>query len=312
MNNSGDPIDEPVAVTSKQRSETSDRENLLERIFAHAPDAVFLSRMDGQILDANLAASSMLGYSKQELLSMFPWDFVTSASREEILSQLAGLTLAQPFSMERTYRKKSGEFRGIDLRLTRFNWPGGDLVIASCRDVTEKRQLEEKLLRSERNLAEGQRLSKTGSWMLDYETGVTDWSVETCRIFGFPDPPPSPHYSEFIARVRAEDQEAVNQALRESFETGQPRPLRYVFELPNGTQKNIETVAELREEVGSSRKLIGTVMDVTERVEAERFRRGQLEALKSTLIALAKESDPDKALERNSLPESDPAGVHYQ
>jgi PAS domain S-box-containing protein len=297
MNNSSDNFDEPVAVSLKQGSEISEREKLLESIFAHAPDAVFLARMDGQILDANLAASSMLGYSKQELLSMCPWDFVTSASREDILSQLGGLTLAQPISMERTYRKKSGDFRGIDLRLTRFNWPGGDLVIASCRDVTEKRQLEEKLLRSEKNLAEGQRLSKTGSWMLDYETGVTDWSVETCRIFGFPDPPPSPHYDEFIARVRGEDQEAVNQALRESFETGQPRPLRYVFELPDGTKKNIETVAEAIEEIGSSRKLIGTVMDVTERMEADRFRRGQLEALKSTLIALAKESDPDKALE---------------
>jgi PAS domain S-box-containing protein len=297
MTHSGDHIDGAGAVTLNPGSETSERENLLERIFAHAPDAVFLARMDGQILDANLAASVMLGYSKQELLSMFPWDFVTSASREEILSQMSGLTLAQPFSMERTYRKKSGEIRGIDLRLTRFNWPGGDLVIASCRDVTEKRQLEEKLQRSEKNLAEGQRLSKTGSWILDYETGVTEWSVETCRIFGFPDPPPSPHYNEFIARVRPEDQEAVNQALRESFETGQPRPLRYVFVLPDGTQKNIETVAEMRAEIGSSRKLIGTVMDVTERVEAERFRRGQLEALKSTLIALAKESDPDKALE---------------
>ncbi len=229
---------------------------------------------------------------------MYPWDFVTSASQDEILSQLAGLILAEPFSMERTYRKKSGEFRGIDLRLTRFNWLGGALVIASCRDVTDKRQLEEKLRRSEKNLADGQRLTKTGSWMLDFETGVTDWSVETCRIFGFSDPPPSPHYSEFIARVRAEDQEAVNQALRESFETGQPRPLRYVFELPDGTKKNIETVSEPIEGVGSSRKLIGTVMDVTERVEGERARRGQLDALTSTLTALAQESDPDKALEQ--------------
>jgi PAS domain-containing protein len=100
------------------------------------------------------------------------------------------------------------------------------------------------LRQSERNLAEGQRLTKTGSWILDYKTGNTDWSVETCRIFGFPDPPPSPHYSEFRARVRPEDREAVDRGLRESFETGEPRPLEYIFILPDGVRKNIETISQ--------------------------------------------------------------------
>ena len=165
---------------------------------------MIVAEPDGRIIDANPAACEVLGYSKQELLRMYPWDFVTSASRKEILMLIQGMRPGMPVTVQRTYRSKNGELKIMDLHLTRCDVAGSDLVIVSCRDVTERQQLEARLRRSEKNLAEGQRLTKTGSWILDFKIGNTDWSVETCRIFGFPDPPPSPHYSEFRGRVRPE------------------------------------------------------------------------------------------------------------
>lgn len=172
-------------------------------------------------------------------------------------------------------------------------------------EVEDRKRAEEKLRRSEQSLAEGQRLTKTGTWILDFQTGNTDWSVETCRIFGFPEPPPSPHYREFRARVHPEDQEATDRGLRESFETGEPRPLRYRFLLPNGDRKFIETISEpVKDETGAVLRLMGTIMDVTERRLAEEalqsseiLARGQLHALTRTVEALATESEPDKFLE---------------
>ena len=178
--------------------------------------------------------------------------------------------------------------------------------VGAVMDITKQKRLENRLRQSEQNLAEGQRLTKTGSWTLDFKTGNTDWSVETCRIFGFADPPPSPHYSEFRARVRPEDREAVDRGLRESFETGEPRPLEYIFILPDGVRKNIETISQpVRDETGTVVKLMGTVMDVTERKAAaealrgsEVLAHGQLDALKKTLDVLAHESEPEKFLEQ--------------
>jgi signal transduction histidine kinase len=94
--------------------------------------------------------------------------------------------------------------------------------------------------------------------------------------------------------------------LKESFETGEPRPLKYVFILPDGTQKNIETISEpVRDEAGNVVKLMGTVMDVTERQNAEdalraseRLARGQIETLTRTLDVTARESSPDKIVEQ--------------
>jgi PAS domain S-box-containing protein len=69
--------------------------------------------------------------------------------------------------------------------------------------------------------------------------------------------------------VRPEDREGVDQGLRESFETGKPQPLKYVFILPDGTRKNIETISQPVWDESGTLRLMGTVMDVTERVTAE-------------------------------------------
>jgi PAS domain S-box-containing protein len=253
------------------------RMDQLEGLFAHVVDAIFVAETDGLIIDANPAACALLGYARSELLAMHPWDFVVSASREEILGLIQGVQLGTPVTIQRTYRCKTGEQKLMDLRLTRCDLAGRNLIIVSCRDITEQKHLEDRLRRSEKNLAEGQRLTKTGSWILDFNTGNTDWSVETCRIFGFPDPPPSPHYSEFRARVRPEDRDGVDRGLRESFETGEPRPLKYIFVLPDGVRKYIETISQpVRDEAGAVVRLMGTVMDVTERVKAgEALRRSE-------------------------------------
>ncbi len=251
------------------RDKSRGRVEQLEGLFTHMADAIFVTELNGQIIEVNPAACAMLGYQATELLGKHPWDFVTSAPREEILGLIQKMKIGTPVAVQRIYRCKTGEQKLLDIRLTRFSHSERDLIIASCRDITEQKRLEDRLRQSERNLAEGQRLTKTGSWILDFKTGNTDWSVETCRIFGFPDPPPSPHYSEFRARVRSEDREGVDRGLRESFENGEPQPLKYIFILPDGTRKNIETISQpVRDDEGKL-KLMGTVMDVTERVKVQ-------------------------------------------
>src|ERR1700677_3643130 len=299
---------EPMLIELQRcRSELDEcrrRMGQMEGLFANVADAIFVGELDGRIVDVNPAACELLGYSKEELLGMRPWDFITNLSRGKILGQFKQLQTGVPVTLWRTYRRKDGGLLEMEVRVARFSCADGDFIIVSSRDITERIRLEARLRRSEKNLAEGQRLTKTGSWILDFKTGNTDWSVETCRIFGSPDPPPSPHYSEFRARVRPEDREGVDRGLSECHETGEPRPLEYVFILPNGVNKHIETISQaVKDEAGEGR-LMGTVMDITERKKAaealrasEPLARGQLDALKKTLDALSKESEPEKFLE---------------
>ncbi len=60
-----------------------------------------------------------------------------------------------------------------------------DLYSDLQQENIDRRRAEAELQRSEAFLAEGQRISHTGSWGWNLSTGKLVWSEEHCRIFGF-------------------------------------------------------------------------------------------------------------------------------
>ncbi len=283
-----------------------------EGILEIAEDAIISVDSNQRILLFNQGAEKVFGYAQAEVIGkslnlLLPQRFAQAhRSHIEKFAKTSEISRSMAQRSAVFGRRKDGSEFPAEASISKLDLGKETLFTVILRDITEQKRLENRLRQSEKNLAEGQRLTKTGSWILDYHTGNTDWSVETCRIFGFPDPPPSPHYSEFRARVRPEDREAVDRGLRESFETGEPRPLEYVFILPNGVEKNIETISQpVKDETGTVLRLMGTVMDVTERKQAadalrasDLLARGQLDALKKTLDRLSLESEPEKFLEQ--------------
>jgi PAS domain S-box-containing protein len=307
----------PNAGAQSESIEGQQNENTLTQsadrfmgILEIADDAIISVDAAQRIVLFNQGAEKVFGYKPNEVIGqpldqLLPERFL-QVHREHIqrFEQSPEASRLMGQRREVAGRRKNGVEFPAEASISRLDLGGEVLFTVILRDVTERKLLEARLRRSEQNLAEGQHLTKTGSWILDFQTGNTDWSVETCRIFGFSDPPPSPHYSEFRARVRLEDRDAVDRGLRESFETGEPRPLSYVFVLPDGTRKHIETVAKRFIDIDGGVKLMGTVMDVTERKRAEdairasaKWARGQADALASTLDALARESSSDRIVE---------------
>ena len=300
-------------ITEKKKSEDllNAAKARFEGILEIAEDAIISVDPTQRILLFNQGAQKVFGYAESEALGQ-PLDLLLPqrsihAHRSQFEGFARSAEISRLMAQRRAVfgRRKDGSEFPAEASISKLDLGQEVLFTVILRDITEQKRLENRLRASERNLAEGQRLTKTGSWILDYPTGNTDWSVETCRIFGFPDPPPSPHYSEFRARVHPEDREAVDRGLRESFETGEPRPLEYIFVLPDGRRKNIETISQpVRDEAGTVVRLMGTVMDVTERKQAaealrasDLLARGQLEALTGTLAVITKESKPEKFLE---------------
>lgn len=305
----GAVMDNTDSITAQEATRAAKAR--FEGILEIAEDAIICVNSQQRIVLFNQGAEKAFGYSQHEVIgqpldSLLPGRFA-AAHRGHIESFGKSPEVSRLMGQRRELfaRRKDGSEFPAEASISKLALGGELTFTVILRDITEQKRLENRLRQSENNLAEGQRLTKTGSWILDYHTGNTDWSVETCRIFGFPDPPPSPHYSEFRARVRPEDREAVDRGLRESFETGEPRPLEYIFVLPNGVKKNIETISQpVKGETGTVLRLIGTVMDVTERKQAaealcasDLLARGQLDALKKTLDRLSQESEPEKFLQ---------------
>jgi PAS domain S-box-containing protein len=136
--------------------------------------------------------------------------------------------------------------------------------------LTERKRAEEELRRSEAYLAEGQRISHTGSWGWNLSTGELFWSQEHFRIFGFDPEKGRPSYPMFLERIHPKDlnfvEHAIDLAVRERSEF----EVNYRIVLTDGSTKYLQSVGHpVVGEHGDLTGLIGTVMDVTERKHAD-------------------------------------------
>jgi PAS domain S-box-containing protein len=113
----------------------------MDGLFAHVADAVFVVECDGQIIEVNPATSALFGYSKEEFLVMYPWDFVTSIPRAEILAAIDSLKNGVPSSLQCLCRAKNGVEKAISLHLNRNDFCGRDLVVVTGRDVTNEQRV---------------------------------------------------------------------------------------------------------------------------------------------------------------------------
>ena len=144
----------PISSGPKRRCASEQR---FRTFVDHASDAFFLQDDQGLILDVNRRACESLGYTRDELIGMTPFDFdpdVTPARAQDGVRKLiAGETVA----FESRHRSKDGTTFPVELR-GRIFWEGGRLFIVSlARDITARKRAEEALRLSEqryRSLAE--------------------------------------------------------------------------------------------------------------------------------------------------------------
>ena len=148
----------------------------------------------------------------------------------------------------------------------------GELVqfVGTSTDITERKRADEALRRSEAYLAEGQRMTRSGSWAWDVRTGALFWSQEIFRIYGF-DPEMKPTWSTFLERIHPEDRPAMEQ--RAKMESTQKEWVNsdadFRIVLPDGKIKHLHTIAHpVLDESGEITEVVGTVMDITEQHEA--------------------------------------------
>jgi two-component system cell cycle sensor histidine kinase/response regulator CckA len=137
-------------------------------------------------------------------------------------------------------------------------------------DISERKRAEEKLIQSERQLAEAQQLAHVGNWNWDLQSNTLTWSDEHYRMFGLQPQEFTPSYQALLEYVHPQDRDRVTETVERSLKTLEPFSYHIRVIQPNGEVRIIHSRGNVtsNEQVQPIR-VFGTAQDVTERKQAE-------------------------------------------
>jgi PAS domain S-box-containing protein len=191
-------------------------------------EGIVLQQADGQITACNASAERILGLTAQQMQGLTSVDPRWQAIYEdgspfpgELHPAMVTLRTGKPQSnVIMGIHKPDGSLTWIAINSQPLIHPGETrayAAVTSFSDITERREAEEKLRKSEANLAATQRVAHVGNWEFDVLTQEILWSEELFRIFGFDPTEPEPTFDEHLQQIHPDDralwQEVVGQAL---------------------------------------------------------------------------------------------------
>jgi PAS domain S-box-containing protein len=173
---------------------------------------------------------------------------------------------------EARMRRIDGNFRSFLVRVTPNHDQDGNLVnwYGTHTDVDDLKRAQDLLRKSEADLAEGQRISHTGSWTWSSDTDRILWSEECARIFGFGPHERNVPYTALLERIHPEDRSLVGAQHEKAMLAGGDYSMEHRIILSDRSIKTVLSQGRLVRNAGNQViEYVGTIMDITEQKKNE-------------------------------------------
>jgi two-component system sensor histidine kinase UhpB len=299
-----------MAVLTISRNVTEERRDeatvglILETIFEQAPIGISVTDLDGHFLAVNRCTREILGFHgdglpRKTMREMSPPE---DRARIEVLREGLLNGTAERFEIEKRIIRAGGEVRWTHCIAAMARPPGRPgVIIELTEDITERREADDALRRSERLLREAQELGHTGSWEHDLGTGRILNTEENNRLFFGDDRSKGARLEDYIEAVHPDDRAYVIRRREQLLAEGGPREIEFRVVWPGGDIHVFYGLATVvRDESGRAVRVYGTNLDITERRKAEealRQSREKLQALMHRLVELQETERRDIARE---------------
>jgi PAS domain S-box-containing protein len=274
-------IPEGRDITERKHAEEALRasEERLRAVIANSPGvAVQWYDHDGRVVLWNRASEEMFGISSEEALGQTLDRLIHTP--EEFQSFMGVLETIRKTSQpveptEFAFRRRNGDI-GVCLS-TLFHIPGPHgsyWYVCMDLDITERKQAEQALQERETFLRLTQEAAHVGSWEWDLLTNRFKWSDELARMHGITVAEFDGTLDAIMSFCHPDDAHLFHKAMEISNSTGEISAFECRVRRRDGAVRDLWFLGQvIRADWGTSAKVLGIAIDVTERNLADKKRR---------------------------------------
>ena len=289
-------------ITSRKRAEEE-----LKRFRAAlnaSADSIFLVDADAmRIIDINDAAASSLGYERDELVGQHPALLFERRDEAEVRAEYERV-VASPNGTQlfRAHvRRKDGSLVPVEGSRRVLRAAGRSYLVGIARDISERLKSEERLQQSLERFEIVARATNDVVYDWNLDTDQLWWNDNFRSVFGYDGHETGAYVDSWASRIHPDDVEFVRGDRRAAIEGGYKSwSGEYRFRRKDGSHAVVfDRGMVIRDSGGRPVRMIGAMVDVTARKEAER--KIALHAQRQEIIArlgqlALRESDLDAVL----------------
>lgn len=246
-----------------------------EALLDAMPDALILVSGEGDIRAVNQKLEELSGYGKDELLDQ-PVELLVPRNIEKshkLIREKFGETPASRSmgeSLNIFLRTRTGIQIPVDISLSPLAVEEGQFIIATIRDISKRRQVEQELKAGKAGLDRAQSLALAGSWVMDLRTNALLWSAEIYRMFGLRNQEIASTYDAFLEYVHPDDRTFVQDAFTKALTTQKSSDIEHRLLLKDGSIKSvIQHFESVFDEEDNTIQYVGSIQDITSQKERE-------------------------------------------
>ena len=271
------PPPEAIAERTEQRllKELRESETRYRTIVEQTSDWIWEMDLNGRHVYSNHQLERILGYSEDEFSELSLDQIIHSQDMLEVNARLPSLIAAKRgwHGWVVRFRHKDGGYRYLESNAQPILDAAGGICgfRGADRDITKRKNVEDRLRDSERRLEAAQRIAKIGNWDWDIAKKELWWSDEVYRIFGFDPGQFKPSFEGYLQTLHPKDRARVTAAVNRALNREEKYSIDFRIRLRDGTEKIVHSEGEvIFNQEGHATRMTGTAQDVTERAQLER------------------------------------------
>jgi|GEM_PF-330246 len=252
-----------LAIAELMTRRLRDGEVRIRAVIESAPDGIVSFDLDGVIGTFNPGAEKLFGYRSEQ---------IGSKNIEDLLPNL-DLDDSRVFQQfDHRGVRADGEVFPAEVTVSRMEIDERLSYIAIVRDVSARREAQEKLRESEERYALAARGANDGLWDWNLKTNQIYYSARWRSMIGLDDGDLSSSPDEWLGRVHSEDVVNLRRRLADHLEGRVPHfECEYRIQHVNGGYRWMLTRGiAVRDDDGAAARIAGSQTDITERKRAER------------------------------------------